>query len=300
MHRLTRKKIPAADTAGLRRAVERTFPGLRPRAEQGCAFSYIRSSPALTVKLYTTGTFYVEGAVEADVELARTLIDGDGGSAPTVAAATSRAWIGTDECGKGDYFGPLVVAAVAIDREMADAIDRLHVRDSKAISDVTIRALASKLHALLGDRAEVLALDPPAYNDAMEREPFRANAARLLGAMHAGAINALAARYPVDEIVVDKFGREEHVRADLTPEAWRIRFTMVPHAERDPAVAAASVLARNAFLQAMEQLSDAVGFDLPKGASIEVERTVSELVRDIGLAGLRRFAKLHFKTTGKL
>jgi ribonuclease HIII len=300
VHRLTRKKIPAAEFQTLRREVEQTFLGVLPRTEQSCVFSYHRPSPLLTLKLYTSGTFYVEATMEADIERARELVDGEEASAPTIAASTSERWVGSDECGKGDYFGPLVVVAVAVDRSLAARIDRMHVRDSKTITDITIHSLALQLTALLGDRAEIIVLHPAAYNESMDRQPYKSNAASLLGELHARAINALVSRHPLDEIVVDKFGKKEHVRSTLSPIAQQLRFTMVPKAESDPAVAAASVLARDSFVNALHRLSDQYGVALPKGASVEVEQAAREIVRERGENILWHLAKLHFRTTQRV
>ena len=51
-------------------------------------------------------------------------------------------WAGSDESGKGDFFGPLVVAAVLVDITTAEKLVRLGVRDCKLINDKEVLRLA--------------------------------------------------------------------------------------------------------------------------------------------------------------
>jgi ribonuclease HIII len=67
-------------------------------------------------------------------------------------------------------------------------------------------------------------------------------------------------------------------------------------AESDIAVAAASILARAAFLTRLKFLGDKVGTTLPKGASAQVKATAREIVQKSGAKALKSVCKFHFKT----
>jgi len=199
--------------------------------------------------------------------------------------------IGSDECGKGDYFGPLVVCAVRLEPGQTDELRRSEVRDSKTLSDEACLRLGAALRSRYTHAIE--ALDPPAYNATYKR-PGQLNP--MLADLHARAIRRLAR--PGDRALVDKFADERLVAsrlADLDLELeQRVR------AESEPAVAAASVIAREHFLLAMKQLSQEAGVDLAKGAGDPTDRSAREYVRLHGFDGLARVAKLHFKNTQKL
>lgn len=203
---------------------------------------------------------------------------------------------GSDESGKGDYFGPLAVAAVLVKPGQEEVLRRLDVMDSKLVGDTRIRACQGALERELVTAVRVLS--PELYN--AEWEKVR-NVNVLLGRLHAEVLNEVLAGVSDPSgcrIVVDRFGEGMHVTKHLTPEAKRASFTIVPRGEREPAVAAASFLARAAFLEGFEPLRADAGGALPYGASDpRIVPIARGLFREGGLPWLRKFAKLHFKTT---
>ncbi|CAN5660086.1 ribonuclease HIII [soil metagenome] len=211
-----------------------------------------------------------------------------------LASSTPR--VGTDEAGKGEYLGPLVVAGV---RVLGEAQDRLlresGVRDSKDLSPLQARNVAARVKEIVGhENMFVIALDPPEYE--RRRSAAGSNVNRLLGELNVEVITKLKSE--VEVAVVDEFGTkarsyiEEHVPDGV---ALEVR----PKAEDDTAVAAASILARARYLEAMDLLSEEVGFELPRG-STHVEDAAVRVVEKLGEEGLRKVAKFHFSTTGKV
>jgi ribonuclease HIII len=210
--------------------------------------------------------------------------------------APRAAWIGVDESGKGDYFGPLVIAAVCVDEETAGMLRGSGVRDSKTLSDRTIAELAKDIEGLC--RTSVVAVGPAKYNELYAK--FR-NLNRLLGWGHARAIeNVLEAGCPATRAISDQFGDERFITSALMDKGRTIQLTQRPRAEEDVAVAAASILARAEFVRRLERLSVEAGLELPKGASNLVDAAAKRLVRAKGKEALATFAKLHFKTTLKV
>lgn len=205
--------------------------------------------------------------------------------------------IGTDESGKGDYFGPLVVGAVYV-RDGADEafLKGLAVRDSKKISDRRVAALAAEIAKKLPHSR--VAIGPARYNELYES---LGNLNRILAWAHARAIENLAGEFPAAaRAVTDKFGDDAYVARALMKRGRELELVQRVRAEEDVAVAAASVVARAEFLARLERLSRAAGLPLPKGASASVEEAARRLVQKKGKASLAEFAKVHFKTTSRL
>jgi len=203
--------------------------------------------------------------------------------------------IGTDESGKGDYFGPLVTAGVFIPEGQEEVIRELGVRDSKKIADKKVLKIAESLKH--GYVHSVVAIGPEKYNDLYDK---MRNLNRLLAWAHARVIENILDEVNCGQVVTDQFGDEMFVRNALMKKGRDIELIQRTKAEDDPAVAAASILARAEFLKRLHFLGQDAGMDLPKGASNLVEEAAVRLVREKGARALNLYAKLHFKTTKKV
>ncbi len=211
------------------------------------------------------------------------------------ATSPSTPHIGIDESGKGDYFGPLVVAAVYVDAKAEMQMADLGVRDSKAISDSRVAKLAK--HITSGLPHSVITINPLRYNQLHTK---LGNLNRLLAWGHARALENVLERVKCDRAISDQFGDASLVEKALLSRGRRIQLEQHPHAEEDIAVAAASILARAEFVRRLALLSRDAGMELPKGASPEVERVGRKLVAERGPEALERFAKIHFVTTKRI
>lgn len=203
-----------------------------------------------------------------------------------------QARIGIDESGKGDYFGPLVIAAVHVTPELEPDLRLMNVRDSKRISDGRILEMAPDIKLVC--RHSIVAIGPERYNELYKK--IR-NLNRLLAWGHARALENLLEQVPCDLAIADQFGDERFVLNALQEKGKRIRLIQRTKAESDLAVAAASILARAEFLLRLKRLSDDIGLALPKGASPQVELAGRMIVKKHGQERLATVAKLHFKTT---
>jgi ribonuclease HIII len=201
--------------------------------------------------------------------------------------------IGTDESGKGDFFGPLVIAAFFMPEGQERVLRELGVKDSKRTSDARCREIAETLKRAYPYHS-VVTIGPEKYNELWAK---LRNLNRLLAWGHARAIENILERVPAGKAVTDQFGDERFVRNALLQKGREIELVQMPRAEEDPAVAAASILARAEFLAKLHYLSRDAGMELPKGASDLVEAAAVKLVREKGPAILDKVAKTHFKTT---
>ncbi len=210
----------------------------------------------------------------------------------TDATTHSRSRIGIDESGKGDYFGPLVIAAVYVSPETEPDLRLMQVRDSKRVSDGRILEMAPDIRQVC--RHSVVAIGPQRYNELYEKI---GNLNRLLAWGHARALENLLSEVDCHLAIADQFGDERFILNALLEKGKKIRLLQRTKAEADLAVAAASILARAEFLMRLKRLSDEVGTALPKGASQAVELGARMVIKKHGKERLRMVAKLHFKTT---
>ena len=201
--------------------------------------------------------------------------------------------IGIDESGKGDYFGPLVIAAVFVDARTQGELKLMEVRDSKKISDGRVLELAPDIRSICPH--SIIAIGPKKYNELYIKIK---NLNRLLAWGHAKALENLLERgVTCERAISDQFGDERLILKALQEKGRRIVLEQRTKAESDLAVAAASVLARAEFLVRLKRLSDEVGTTLPKGASPVVELAAKMIIKKHGRERLDSVAKLHFKTT---
>ena len=200
--------------------------------------------------------------------------------------------IGIDESGKGDYFGPLVIAAVFVDTTTQGELALMEVRDSKKISDGRILELAPDIKTICPH--SVIAIGPAKYNELYAKIK---NLNRLLAWGHAKALENLLERVSCERAISDQFGDERLILNALQEKGRKIILEQRTQAESDLAVAAASIVARAEFLIRLKRLSDEVGTTLPKGASPAVELAGKMVVKKHGQERLGAVAKLHFKTT---
>lgn len=206
---------------------------------------------------------------------------------------------GIDESGKGDYFGPLVIAGVYSDERSAHELVRLGCRDSKQINDdVKIAKIAAKIRQLPGIACEVVCIGPTRYN---EIYASMGNLNKLLAWGHARVIAALHERVPsCPRALSDQFANEWVLKTALKQRQVPVQLEQRPRAESDVAVAAASILARERFVRWMKETSAAAGCELPLGCSPRVTKAARDFVALHGRGRLADVAKLHFKVTAQL
>jgi ribonuclease HIII len=206
-------------------------------------------------------------------------------------------WIGTDESGKGDFFGPLVVAAVRVDQILAKELQQMGVKDSKALTDIKAKALAGRIREICAGYYVELELLPSRYNALYSQ--FRTegkNLNHLLAWGHARVLEDLLAKAPCKFALADKFADEKFIQSRLMARGSQITLVQTTKAERNVAVAAASILARDRFLFQMGELSEKFAMELPKGASRQVVAAAQVFAAKFGKLALVEVAKTHFKT----
>ncbi len=308
----------------LREALEREDAQEREAKGNGELFRYVlrRKSSKAMITVWTTGKGRVTGSAPAHDEVLALVGKAQGGLANVEAVPKLKSrgpaggsdpaalpkegpWIGTDESGKGDYFGPLVTAAVFADTDVAEQLRAAGVKDSKKLSDKRVRALAPIVRETVGNgRYKVTPINPQRYNNLFAQ--FKAegkNLNSLLAWAHTRSIeDLLKAGLRPRYAIVDQFADARYIEKRLMAEARDSGLTVFqfPKAEVDLAVAAASILAREAFLDWLDRTSLTVGVTLPKGASPQVVDVAKGIAATGGPKALADVAKLHFRTTEKV
>src|SRR5437899_8130014 len=206
---------------------------------------------------------------------------------------------GVDESGKGDFFGPLVISGVYVDRGIAHNLLDAGVQDSKRIgSDARIRALAQVIRKTPGGLVETVLIGPRRYNELYEKF---GNLNKLLGWGHARVIENLLEKKPdCPRSLSDQFADARVIEQSLLRHGRKIDIEQRLRAESDIAVAAASILAREAFINWLERRGRELGLRLERGASASVKETGRKLVEMKGPQILREVAKVHFRTAHEI
>ena len=206
-------------------------------------------------------------------------------------------YIGTDESGKGDYFGPLVVAGVYLTVDTGKLLRSIGIRDSKELSDYQIIQIASEIKKNSEVISDSVLISPEKYNQLYEK---MGNLNRLMGWAHATVIENLLNKCDAGEVISDKFGNEKIILDALQTKGRTINLKQVTKAEKFTAVAAASILARESVINWFRIHSRKYKIEIPKGSSSEVESVAKHLFQKYGADTLTKLVKLHFKTSNRV
>lgn len=226
-------------------------------------------------------TFYLEPEILQNVSYSHPLLSID-----------PKARIGMDEAGKGDFFGPLCMAGVFAKEGSIEKLLQIGVKDSKQLSDSTIKAISEEIKKHFPYK--ILRLMPETYNSLYDK--FH-NLNRLLAWGHATVLQELSEKTGCTHALLDQFALPELMENMLQTKKIAVTLTQRTKAESDPVVAAASILARNAFVEGIEALEKHYALHLPKGASSIVVQKGKEILDKHDMSLLGKVAKLHFKTT---
>ena len=253
---------------------------------------YFLRLPQATVSIYTSGKVLLQG--EGAEKYARFF----GYQIVEENSDQNLPLIGTDEVGNGSYFGGLAVVASFVTPDQHDFLRKLGVGDSKTLTDLKIRQIAPILKEKIQHQA--LLLSPSKYNEVIGD---RYNAVSVKVALHNQAIYLLLQKgIQPEKIVIDAFTSAKNYDKYLAQEANRFSnpISLEEKAEgKYLAVAVSSVIARDLFLENLENLGRELGYQLPSGAGTASDKMASQILQAYGMQGLNFCAKLHFKNTEK-
>ena len=204
-------------------------------------------------------------------------------------------YIGTDESGKGDFFGPLCVAGVLIEEKNLQMFIDLGIKDSKTLKDSDMIRMAQQIQK--HSTYSVISMSNAKYNELYAN--FK-NLNKLLAWGHARVIENILEKVPCKYALSDKFGDESLIKNALLKNGRTIQLDQRVRAESDIAVAAASVLARATFVQKMKTMENFYGLKFPKGCNNIVKTHAKEFIHKYGRERLIEVCKAHFKTYNEI
>lgn len=209
--------------------------------------------------------------------------------------------IGSDEVGTGDYFGPITVSAAYVRKDQLDQLKQIGVKDSKHLNDNQIVQIAKEIRSLI--TYSLLILPNEKYNDLQQSGMSQGKMKALL---HNQAINHVLEKIKPEEpdgFLIDQFVQPDiyfnHIRGKKMKMNKDRAFFATKAEGIHLSVAAASIIARYAFVKEFEKLSEAVGFTIPKGAGAQVDKAAAKLIQAEGMDSINQFAKVHFANTEK-
>lgn len=253
---------------------------------------YFLKLPQATVSIYTSGKVLLQG------EGAEKYASFFGYQVVEETSGQNLPLIGTDEVGNGSYFGGLAVVASFVTPDQHAFLRKLGVGDSKTLTDQKIRQIAPVLKEKIQHQA--LLLSPSKYNEVIGD---RYNAVSVKVALHNQAIYLLLQKgIQPEKIVIDAFTSAKNYDKYLAQEANRFSnpISLEEKAEgKYLAVAVSSIIARDLFLENLENLGRELGYQLPSGAGTTSDKVASQILQAYGMQGLNFCAKLHFKNTEK-
>lgn len=270
---------------------------------------YVFQSPDYTVTIFRSLKVMIQGKTAVDEylmwseifgfvpEISKNEIKTSDQVEPSIVIKKENS-IGSDEVGTGDFYGPVVVCAAYVSVDDYEYLVKLGVRDSKKLTDETIKSIGAELIKRIPH--SVLVVNNEKYNDLTEKG-FNMN--KIKAYLHNHAIRKLIAKNKVDfkRVVIDEFCSKENYFAYLQDETSFQDITFVQHAEdKYQSVAVASIIARYTFLEEMEKLNEKAGLILPFGASQSVDLIGKRIALEKGFDLFREISKTNFKNMQKI
>lgn len=211
---------------------------------------------------------------------------------------TDEGTAGSDEAGKGDFFGPLVVCCFLLGRKET-ALLELDIKDSKKIDAAGILSLYSAICEKFRDSFVTVKIMPERYNsfyDDLSKNGKNLN--YMLAWAHSKAVSQLFEKRPdAKKLIVDRFSENIAVNGTISSAAGNVPVEFTVRAEQNPAVAIASIIARAEYLNSLKYLSSTVlqnRFELISGSGENSDTLLKNIRTEMGGDILKKVCKVHF------
>ena len=208
--------------------------------------------------------------------------------------------IGSDEVGKGDYFGPIIVTASYVNKNDISFLENLGVKDSKKITDEKILKIAPDIIKKIPH--ETIILNNVEFNN-MVKKGYNIN--KINSILHNRAILGLLKKdnFLYDMVVMDQFTPARNYFGYLKDTGENIfrKITFTTKAEdKCLSVACSSIISRYTFMKEMDKISKKLNKIMPLGAGVMVDEAGKDLVSKYGKEVLDKYAKINYKNTEKI
>lgn len=285
-------------------------PYIQPKVPQGGLF--VAKINGCTITAYKSGKVLFQGPA-AEEESSRWNSGDNAVNKPSTEAkkrkkhaflppadVSSMSLIGSDEVGTGDFFGPITVVAAYVSKENLPLVKELGVKDSKMLKDPQIIEIAKNLIPTIP--YSLMVLPNPKYNELQAKGMSQG---KLKAMLHHQAIGKVLAKLEdpekVEGVLIDQFCEPAiYFRHTNSQPSKQPPFFFETKAEElHLSVAAASIIARYAFLKKMDELSEQAGITIPKGAGPHVDEAAAKIVMKNNVQFLNDISKSHFANTQK-
>ncbi|MBM7648875.1 ribonuclease HIII [Bacillus ectoiniformans] len=269
---------------------------------------FAAKKPSCSITGYRSGKVLFQGK-EAMTEAARwqggTAVSSPAKKAKPKTASlpegfASMSVIGSDEVGTGDFFGPITVASAYVKREQMDELRQLGVRDSKNLNDQQIASLAKQLIKIIP--YSLLILKNEKYNELQQSGMSQGKIKALLHNQALIKLHEKILPEKPEAVLIDQFAEKTTYYRYLKEQKNIFKENVYFSTKGESvhlSVAAASIIARYAFVKEFDKLSTEAGFKIPKGAGSQVDAAGARLIIEKGEDALRQFTKMHFANTDK-
>lgn len=194
--------------------------------------------------------------------------------------------LGSDETGKGEWFGPLVVTVTALTPEEIIELRKMGVRDSKTIKKEELMKLAEQLFKMHFSRFTIT-LSPEKYNQMYSKFESEGKSLNdMLAWAHSAVIKSMLKSIKAKnaKVVIDKFDFEKTEYRLESVDRSNVEIIQKSKGESEIPVATASIIAKYTFETEVDKLNIKYHIDLRKVQPNDIDESILPFV-----------AKLHFK-----
>ncbi len=209
----------------------------------------------------------------------------------------SKFYIGTDETGKGEWYGPLVVVGTLLSSEQIKELRKIGVKDSKLLSADQITLISEKLLQMKIERCSRILL-PETYNRLFKEFSLEGkNGNDMLAWAHSEVVKDLIDKANTDkiEVIIDKFdftkmdSRLSSKERERKVDQSRIRVIQMEKGEREIPVATASIIAKHIFEDEVKKMSEKYKIDLK---AVTPEKVPRDLLPSVAKTNFKNIKKL--------
>lgn len=210
---------------------------------------------------------------------------------------------GSDEAGKGDFFGPLVVCSFLLGEKTKEILS-LKFGDSKAMNEKEIFDFYEETRKFR-NFFSVVKIMPKRYNSLYNSFAEKGgNLNNILAWAHKKALSDLIEKNPnTEKVIIDQFSSSPAVTSPIREALKNQEVIFQTKGEKNDPVAAASVIARAEYLLSLKKISEELfqnKIELNSGSGPETDRKLLKIIDTFGVEAVESCGKLHFANFSKL
>ena len=206
--------------------------------------------------------------------------------------------IGSDEVGKGEWYGPLITVATCLKKEDIINFQNIGIRDSKDLSKIQIISLFNESNKIKFQRHSVT-INPSRLNELWkEFTQNNQNYNDLIAWEHQRAIFDLLKKIDTSKkilIIIDKFDvNKVDLRLKNLQKKTNIKIIQISKGERHIPVALSSIIAKKMWYEKIEEINTMYNISLPKSSVDEIEPRIVQQIGKLFFENVRKVVNAFF------